>query len=144
MTPAESADACVPPARATLLIADDEPLVRAMLLAQLQPDFEVVAAASDADEAIALAREHQPDVAIVDVEMPGGGGLRATREIRACSPGTAVLVLSSDESDAGVLAMLQAGAVSYFRKGLAADALSSALSQSIDAHAKLSEAPTGP
>lgn len=144
MTSAEPADARVPATRARLLIADDEPLVRAMLLAQLQPDFEVVASAADADEAIALAREHQPDVAIVDVEMPGGGGLRATREIRACSPGTAVLVLSSDESDAGVLAMLQAGAVSYFRKGLAASALSSALSESIDAHAKLSGASSGP
>ncbi len=143
MTSAEPADPPARAARARLLVADDEPLVRAMLLAQLQPDFEVVAAAADADEAIALAREHQPDAAIVDVEMPGGGGLRATREIRACSPGTAVLVLSSDESDAGVLAMLEAGAVSYFRKGLAARALSEALNESIDAHAKLSQATTG-
>ena len=128
--------------RTRLLIADDEPLVRSMLLAQLEADFDVVAAAADADEAIALALEHQPDAAIVDVEMPGGGGLRATREIRAGSPGTAVLVLSSDESDAGVIAMLEAGAVSYFRKGLAAAELASALSDSIDAHAKLSGPPT--
>jgi len=137
MTAPDSADSPVAAARTRLLIADDEPLVRAMLLAQLEAEFEVVAAAADADEAIAFALEHQPDVAIVDVEMPGGGGLRATREIRACSPSTAVLVLSSDESDAGVIAMLEAGAVSYFRKGLAAGELANALSESIDAHAKL-------
>ncbi len=74
--------------------------------------------------------------AIVDVEMPSGGGLRATREIAACSPGTAVLVLSSDESDAGVVAMLQAGAVSYFRKGLTAASCRSAVEESIDAHGR--------
>jgi len=123
---------------ARLLIADDEPLVRSMLTAQLSADFEVVGEAADAEEAIALAREHQPDAAIVDVEMPGGGGLHATREIRDCSPGTAVLVLSSDESDAGVVSMLQAGAVSYYRKGLGASALRSALDETIEAHAKLS------
>ncbi len=125
-------------ARLRVLIADDEPFVRSMLYAQLAPHFDVVAAAADAEEAIALARQHRPDAAIVDVEMPAGGGLRATRGIRACSPRTAILVLSSDESEAGVIAMLQAGAVSYFRKGLHAGELASALSESISAHAKLS------
>ncbi len=127
--------------RTSLLIADDEPLVRSMLQAQLEGDFDVVACAADAEEAIELARAHQPDAAIVDVEMPGGGGLRATREIGVCSPATAVLVLSSDESDAGVIAMLEAGAVSYFRKGLRAAELTSALRESIEAHAALSAAP---
>ncbi len=127
--------------RASLLIADDEPLVRSMLEAQLEPGFDVVACAADAEEAIELARTHQPDAAIVDVEMPAGGGLRATRGIRDCSPATAVLVLSSDESDAGVIAMLQAGAVSYFRKGMSAAELTSALRDSIEAHATLSAAP---
>lgn len=120
-----------------LLIADDEELVRSMLTAQLSDAFEVVGVAADADEAIALAREHRPHAAIVDVEMPSGGGLRATREIAACSPDTAVLVLSSDESDAGVVAMLQAGAVSYFRKGLTAVELRTAVEESIDAHGAL-------
>jgi DNA-binding NarL/FixJ family response regulator len=126
------------PTRARLLIADDEPLVREMLGAQLAEAFEVIAEAADAEEAIALAREHRPDAAIVDVEMPAGGGLRATREITDCSPETAVLVLSSDESDAGVLAMVQAGAVSYYRKGLGAAALRAALDETIAAHARLS------
>lgn len=130
--------AAPPTPRARLLIADDEPLVRTVLEAQLDASFEVVGSAQNADEAIALAREHQPDAAIVDVEMPGGGGLRATREIRECSPGTAVLILSSDESDSGVIAMLEAGAVSYLRKGLRTAELSSALAESIAAHAKLS------
>jgi DNA-binding NarL/FixJ family response regulator len=85
-----------------------------------------------------MARELRPDAAIIDVEMPAGGGLRATQEICDCSPATAVLILSSDESDAGVVTMLRAGAVSYFRKGLSGAELCDALNESIDAHAKLS------
>src|SRR3954451_11436669 len=82
-----------------VLIADDDPDVRAALRAQLTGGFEIVAAAADTDEAIALAAEHQPDLAVVDVQMPGGGGLRATREIRAAAPRTAIVALSADESE---------------------------------------------
>lgn len=123
--------------RPTLLLADDEPAVRSMLTHQLSTRFRVIAAAGDADEAIALAHAHRPDVAIIDVEMPGGGGLRATREIRVCSPNTAMLVLSSDESEEGVRAMLEAGAITYLRKGLPAHELASSLYATMDAHRKL-------
>ena len=74
-----------------LLIADDDPVMRMLLgaIARGDPVLELVAEAEDADEAIALAAEHRPDVVLLDVEMPGGGGLRAAREIRAAAAGRA-------------------------------------------------------
>jgi len=120
-----------------VLIADDDPDVRAVLAAQLGDRFEVVGTASDTDEAIALAAESRPDVAILDVQMPGGGGPRATREICEASPGTAIVALSADESERVVLDMLRAGAVAYVRKGVGADELAALLHEALRAHAKL-------
>src|SRR6201999_813330 len=71
-----------------VLIADDDPVMRMLLAAVINndPALELVAQAEDADEAIALATETTPDVALLDVEMPGGGGPRAAQEIRAQAP----------------------------------------------------------
>ena len=141
MTSAPFADGPRPDARMRVLIADDEPFVRSMLLRAARPALRRRRVRPPTPRRRSRSRgEHRPDAAIVDVEMPAGGGLRATRGIRVCSPQTAILVLSSDESDAGVVTMLQAGAVSYFRKGLNAGELASALSESVRAHAKLSAA----
>jgi DNA-binding NarL/FixJ family response regulator len=120
-----------------VLIADDDPDVRAALRAQLAGSFVVVATAADTEEAIALAAEHQADLAIVDVQMPGGGGLRATREIRAAAPRTAIVALSADESERIVLDMLNAGAVTYVRKGVRTAELNALLRESLDAEAQL-------
>jgi DNA-binding NarL/FixJ family response regulator len=119
------------------LIADDDPDVRAVLVAQLTGSFDIVGTAADTDEAIALASETRPDIAIVDVQMPGGGGLRATREIRGAAPETTVVALSSDESERVVLEMLNAGAVAYVRKGVGADELVALLHEALRAHGKL-------
>jgi DNA-binding NarL/FixJ family response regulator len=121
-----------------VLIADDDPDVRAVLTAQLTySGFEVVATAADTDEAIALAGEHHADIAIVDVQMPGGGGVRATHEIRASAPRTVIVALSADESERVVLEMLTAGAVTYIRKGVGADELAALLRESLRAGARL-------
>jgi DNA-binding NarL/FixJ family response regulator len=119
------------------LIADDDPDVRAVLAAQLTGSFDIVGTAADTDEAIALAAETRPDIAIVDVQMPGGGGLRATREIRGVAPETTVVALSSDESERIVLDMLNAGAVAYVRKGVGADELVALLHEALRAQVKL-------
>jgi len=105
--------------RISILIADDEETVVDTLTAVMaaEPDFEVVASANDAATAIELASREQPDVAIVDVRMPGGGGVRATREIVRRSPPTHVLALSAHEDASTVLAMLRAGAIGYVVKG---------------------------
>jgi DNA-binding NarL/FixJ family response regulator len=120
-----------------VLIADDDPDVRAVLSARLAPQFEVVGTAADTDGAIALAAETRPDIAIVDVQMPGGGGLRATREIRAAAPDTTIVALSADESERVVLDMLRAGAVAYLRKGVDADELAALLHEALRAQVKL-------
>ena len=80
--------------RPTLLIADDDAIMRAALRSQLKDSFQIVAVGEDATEAIALAEQHQPDAALLDVEMPGGGARVAVPQIDACSPGTCIVILS--------------------------------------------------
>ena len=77
-------------ARIRVLVAEDEPSVRAALVAliQAEPSLELVGEAAAAPEAIALATKHQPDVAVIDVRMPGGGGAAAVRGIKRKSPDT--------------------------------------------------------
>ena len=121
--------------RPRLMIADDDPVVQSMLSASLSSTFEVVGVAGDSDAAIELARVSQPDAAVVDVEMPKGGGLRAIQGIVEVAPETAIVVLSGDESDKTVGDLIQAGAVAYRRKGLAPNVLAGSLTESIRAHA---------
>jgi EAL domain-containing protein (putative c-di-GMP-specific phosphodiesterase class I) len=102
-----------------VLVADDEPALRdalADLLAH-EPSLALVGTAADADQAVSLAHREQPDVALVDVSMPAGGGPRAAREIVRTSPRTRVIALSAFEDRATVLEMLRAGAVGYLVKG---------------------------
>ncbi len=118
-----------------LMIADDDPVVQSMLGMSLNQEFDVVGLAADGEEAVKLAKASQPDAALVDVEMPGGGGLHAVRGIHEVAPDTAIVVLSIDESDGVVREFMQAGAVAYLRKGVAPQVLTDALLDSIDAHA---------
>jgi DNA-binding NarL/FixJ family response regulator len=124
----------VPPAHPTLLIADDDPVVRSMLSLTLDRHFDIVGAACDSDEAIALAQQCRPDVALVDVQMPGGGGLSAVRGIAGVSPDTVSVVLSADEFDPLVRQLMIAGAMTYVRKGIAPSELANVLHRSIQAH----------
>jgi diguanylate cyclase (GGDEF)-like protein/PAS domain S-box-containing protein len=116
-----------------VLLADDDPVILAALGVQLHREFSVLGVAEDADSAIAIACEQHPDVALVDVEMPGGG-LLATRGIRQGSPNTAIVILTSDNSRSSVLQFLEAGAVAYLRKGLPSHQLGARLREAIVAH----------
>jgi EAL domain-containing protein (putative c-di-GMP-specific phosphodiesterase class I)/AmiR/NasT family two-component response regulator len=106
-----------------VLIADDEPQLRENLVELLAHEDTVliVGTAADADEAIELATQARPDIALVDVKMPAGGGARAAREIIRVSPRTRVIALSAFEDRPTVLDMLRAGAVGYLVKGTASD-----------------------
>jgi EAL domain-containing protein (putative c-di-GMP-specific phosphodiesterase class I)/FixJ family two-component response regulator len=106
-----------------VLIADDEPALCGALAELLGQEDRVliVGTAGDADEAIELAGTSFPDVALVDVKMPAGGGPRAAREIIRISPLTRVIALSAFEDRPTVLEMLRAGAVGYLVKGTAAE-----------------------
>ncbi len=119
--------------RPTLLIADDDPVVRSMLGMSLDQRFEIVGAVEDSDQAIQVAKERQPDAALIDVDMPGGGGDAAVRGIAQASPQTAIVVLLADESDPIVRDLLQAGAMTYRRKGITSQELSETLESSIRA-----------
>jgi EAL domain-containing protein (putative c-di-GMP-specific phosphodiesterase class I) len=108
--------------RIRVLIAEDEPGVR-QALAELitgEASLELVGAAGHAGQAVELAEAQRPDVAVIDVKMPGGGGQRAARGIRSSSPQTRVLALSAYDDRGSVLEMLRAGAVGYLVKGSSA------------------------
>ena len=102
-----------------VLIAEDDAAVRQLLveLVRCQPGLRLAAAACDTETAVAAAAAELPDVAVVDVQMPGGGGLRAVREIAECSPKTRVIAFSGDDEGGTVQEMLDAGAHSYVVKG---------------------------
>jgi EAL domain-containing protein (putative c-di-GMP-specific phosphodiesterase class I)/CheY-like chemotaxis protein len=106
-----------------VLIADDDPSLRSALadLVDSEETLELVGSARDAEEAIQLAQTRRPDVALVDVRMPAGGGVHAAREIRARSPETRVIALSAFEDRATVFDMLRAGARGYLVKGTSSE-----------------------
>ena len=115
--------------RLRILLADDHAILReglAMLIGG-QSDMSVVAQASNGKEAVRLARDLLPDVAVLDVSMPEMGGAEATEEIRASCPATRVLALTRHADPAYVRRLLQAGAAGYVIKKSAADALISAI-----------------
>jgi DNA-binding NarL/FixJ family response regulator len=122
--------------RARVLVADDDADIRGLLGAFVSsdPSFKL---AADAEQAIELALEHKPDAALLDVSMPGGGGLRVVRELQDFSPETSVVALSAYDQRNIVLDMLQAGAMSYLVKGATREQILHALHRSIEAHAKL-------
>lgn len=102
-----------------VLIADDHEPFRAGLLTLLRatPDMEAVGEASTGHEAVHLATSLQPDVILMDLQMPGINGIAATRQILGTSPHIAILVLTMFEGDDSVFAALQAGARGYLLKG---------------------------
>jgi DNA-binding NarL/FixJ family response regulator len=104
-----------------LLIADDHPAFRAglRLLLESLDDFEieVVGEAEDGEQALASAIELSPDVIVMDLQMPGLGGIETTRRVVAAAPHVRVLVLTMFDDDSSVFAALRAGAHGYVLKG---------------------------
>jgi DNA-binding NarL/FixJ family response regulator len=102
-----------------VLLADDDPLVRGLIAALLEaePAMELVGAAEDADAAIDLAVRSHPDVALLDLDMPGGGGWRAIEEIRDRSPETQPIVLTALDTPEEQLHTMRSGAVDFLSKG---------------------------
>jgi DNA-binding NarL/FixJ family response regulator len=101
-----------------VLLADDHGLVRdglGRLLASVS-DIEVVAAAADGAEAVQLAREHRPDVILMDLRMPGMDGSEATRRVLEDDPAAQVVILTSFSERDEILTALDAGAIGYLLK----------------------------
>ncbi len=104
-----------------ILLADDHALVRrgVRLILESEPDFTVVAEAGDGAEAVAVARVHRVDLAVLDVAMPRMTGLQAAREISRRSPAPRILLLSMYDSDQYFFEALKAGACGYVLKSVA-------------------------
>jgi DNA-binding NarL/FixJ family response regulator len=113
----------------TVLLVDDHAMVRQGVRAFLetQNDIAVVAEAGSGEEAVRLATEHAPDVALVDLIMPGMDGVEATRRLTARSPRTNVVVLTSYHDDEHVFPAIRAGALSYILKEVGPDELADAV-----------------
>jgi DNA-binding NarL/FixJ family response regulator len=102
-----------------VLIADDHPFFRDGLrvLLEATPDTELIGEATDGDEALSLAAESKPDVILMDLRMPGLGGIEATRKVLKSNPETGILVVTMVEDDDSVFAAMRAGARGYLLKG---------------------------
>lgn len=116
-------------AKIRILIADDHAILREGIraLLALYPDMEVVGEAADGKEAIEKARQLAPDVVLMDIAMPGLGGLEATLEIRKTCPKCKVLVLTQHDNKEYISRFLKAGAAGYVLKRAAGTELLSAI-----------------
>jgi DNA-binding NarL/FixJ family response regulator len=114
---------------ARIVLADDHPVVRGGLRALLGTieGLEVVGEAADGEAAVRETQLLRPDVVLMDVRMPGLGGVEATRRIREIAPDTAVLMLTMYDDDATVLTAMQAGARGYLLKGAEQDEIVGAI-----------------
>jgi DNA-binding NarL/FixJ family response regulator len=103
-----------------ILLVDDHALVRegTRRLLEAENDVEVVAEASSGEEAIEVTRSLQPDIAVMDIAMPGIGGIEATRSIKKYCPETAVLILSAYDDEPYLMALLDAGAAGFLLKNV--------------------------
>ncbi|GAW52337.1 MULTISPECIES: response regulator transcription factor [unclassified Nocardioides] len=112
-----------------LLLADDQALVRGALsaLLGLEPDLEVVAEVGSGDEVLAAVLAHHPDVALLDVEMPGMDGISATAEVRRAAPDTRVLIVTTFGRPGYLRRALQAGASGFVVKDTPAAQLADAV-----------------
>lgn len=112
-----------------MLVADDQTVVREgiVMLLGLLPGIEVVGAAGDGEEAVALVERHHPDVVLMDLRMPRCDGVEATRRIRAAHPGTEVVVLTTYADDDSLFPALQAGARGYLTKDAGAEEIARAV-----------------
>ncbi len=107
-----------------IVVADDHPLFLEGVITSLRTaeDIEIVGQAGDADGAVRIVREHVPDVALLDVTMPGGG-LEAARKIATACPATRIVMLTVSEDEDDLLAAMKAGASGYVLKGVSSQEL---------------------
>ncbi|MFF2045501.1 response regulator [Kitasatospora sp. NPDC058170] len=112
-----------------VLVADDQTVVREgiVMLLGLLPGIEVVGAAADGEEAVALVERYRPDVVLMDLRMPRVDGVEATRRIRAGHPETEVVVLTTYADDDSLFPALQAGARGYLTKDAGGEEIARAI-----------------
>ncbi len=117
------------PTPVRVLICDDHVVFRRGLALVLDPeaDITVVGEAADTDSAVAAARQVRPDVVLMDLRMPGGGGIEATRRILAEVAAVRVIVLTSSEDDTDLFEAVKAGAIGYLLKEVSIEGVADAV-----------------
>jgi DNA-binding NarL/FixJ family response regulator len=102
----------------TILCVDDHPLVRKGIAAILanEADMKMVAEAGSGPEAVAAFRQHRPDITLMDLRMPGGDGIEATKQIRQIDPEAKIIALTSYDGDQEIYRALEAGVRGYMLK----------------------------
>jgi DNA-binding NarL/FixJ family response regulator len=111
------------------MVVEDHHIVRQGLIALLNtvPDMEVVAEASDGATGVELFRKHRPDVTLMDLRLPGLGGVEAVAKIRGEHPAARIIVLTTFDGDEDIYRALQAGARGYLLKGMFGEELLDAI-----------------
>jgi two-component system, NarL family, response regulator DesR len=111
------------------MIAEDQTMVRQALVAllELEPDIEVVAEAATGDEALAMARKHEPDVAVLDIEMPGPSGIEVAQQLHASAFAGKVVIVTTFDRPGYLRAAMEAGASGFLLKDAPAADLAAAI-----------------
>ncbi|MDP9406294.1 MAG: response regulator transcription factor [Actinomycetota bacterium] len=112
-----------------VVVADDHALFRRGLemVLQSEPDIEVVAEANDGDEVVTVAEQHMPDLVLMDVRMPGRGGIDAARAIKDAVPHTKILMLTISDEEEDLYDAIKAGASGYLLKEIPIDEVADAI-----------------
>jgi DNA-binding NarL/FixJ family response regulator len=121
-----------------VVIVDDHQLFRSGVRAELEPLLEIVAEAGTVEEAVAAIERHEPDVVLLDVHMPGGGGVEVIRRAAAAERRPTFLALSVSDAAEDVIAVIRAGARGYVTKSIAPDELADAVRRVHDGDAVFS------
>jgi DNA-binding NarL/FixJ family response regulator len=111
----------------TLFLVDDHRIFLTGVRAELEDGFEIAGSSSDVDDAVDQIRSLRPDVVLVDVHMPGGGGITVVSNVLETNPDTKFLALSVSDAPEDVIGMIRAGARGYVTKSIAPDELSAAI-----------------
>jgi DNA-binding NarL/FixJ family response regulator len=128
-----------------VLICDDQALIRDGLemLLKLEKDIEVVGQAQDGAEAVEQVAQHQPDLVLMDLKMPGMNGIEATRQIRTHYPSVQVLVLTTYDDDEWVFDAIRAGAAGYLLKDTPREAVLQAVRGTVEGRSFVDPAVAG-
>ena len=124
--------------RLRVFVVDDHDLFRAGVRAAIGTDVDIIGEADDVDPAIELIRERRPQVVLLDVHLPGGGGHRVVKEVRRTHPDVRFLALSVSDSPQDVVAVIRAGASGYLTKTSTAHQVVEALHLVAGGHAVFS------
>ncbi|NJM59366.1 MAG: response regulator transcription factor, partial [Oscillatoriales cyanobacterium RU_3_3] len=113
----------------TILIVEDDPMMQVGLqhILNRQPHLTIVAQAVDGNEAVTAALQHQPDIVLMDIDLPGIDGIAATQQIKAALPHTRILMLTHHSNPTRVMAALSSGSHGYCVKGTNAEQLLAAI-----------------